>query len=521
MTRWRWSELVPRARLSDEAFQARHRALQIILWAQLPFLAFFAFVDHDGAREMAQMEHGATAESLVWLMVVAMTGCAVAGTVIRDRRISAAAVSLGMLLACGLLVSIGGGRTDLHFAYFMALGLISLYQDWVPLLMSVVLVTAEHLVMGAAAPGLLYSDPRAMTQPARYALLHAAFVLGTCAIQVVYWRFADHAQRETDRIRAESNQRLRRTAERFEALVQDSSDVITVLDPDMRIASASAAVQRIMGYWPAELVGVPYRQLIHPDDVELLRGSLGTGGADHRAEVRIRHADGAWHWHDVTVRDLTRNPAVGGVVINHRDVTERRAFQEQLVYEASHDALTALANRAQLLRTLQDRFAEAAAEGSWVGVLYLDLDGFKQVNDTHGHDAGDALLVTVADSLRRCVLGGDTVGRMGGDEFAVVLNRVASADDAVSVAKRILGDLARPVTVNGVEVRPRASIGVALAEPGRSETDEVLHRADTAMYHAKRAGTTGWQLYAEGMHDPSAGPATLEISGHYGFVALR
>jgi diguanylate cyclase (GGDEF)-like protein/PAS domain S-box-containing protein len=510
MTRLRWSRLVPRARLSDESFHARHRALQIILWLQLPFLLFFGLRDSAGVGTMAGMPHAVAAETLVRLMIVAMAGCAVAGVVLHGRRIGAATVSLGLLLGCALLVSIGGGRTDLHFAYFLAVGLISLYQDWLPLLMAVVLVTAEHLVMGLTAPMLLYSDREAIDEPIRYAFLHAGFVLGICAIQVVYWHFADRSQRENDRVRADADRQLRSNAERYEALVQDSSDVITVVDAGGLIMSASAAVQRIMGYPPAELIGTPYRELIHPEDRGQLREGPGSEEAEYRAEARARHADGGWYWHDLTVRDLTGNPAVAGVVINHRDVTERRAFQERLVYEASHDALTALANRGELLRTLEQRLAEAPGDGSRVGVLYLDLDGFKQVNDTHGHDAGDALLVAVADSLRRCVLGGDVVGRLGGDEFAVVLNQVTSVEDTVAVAKRILADLARPVRVSGVELRPRASVGIALAERGRAETDELLHRADTAMYHAKREGTTGWQLYVEGMHDPSTTTGTLE-----------
>jgi PAS domain S-box-containing protein len=137
-------------------------------------------------------------------------------------------------------------------------------------------------------------------------------------------------------VRAESEQALRRTAERFQALVQDASDVILVLDTDGMITAESCAAERIMGYTPGDLIGTRHRLLVHPDD----RARLGV---EELAEVRVRHADNTWHWHDVTVRDLSGHPAVRGVVINHRDVTERRAFQERLVYEASHDALTGLA----------------------------------------------------------------------------------------------------------------------------------------------------------------------------------
>jgi diguanylate cyclase (GGDEF)-like protein/PAS domain S-box-containing protein len=497
------------ARLTDEAFRSRHRVLRVILWLQIPILGLVAvLIDDTGTgpagRDMAGtampgMDHSAGGDRLVWVMAAVMTACAVASLVVRSRRTGAAVVSLGLLLSSALLVSIGGGRTDLHFGFFLMVGLISLYQDWLPLLMSVLLVTAEHLVMGELAPTMLYSDPRAQTSPVPYALLHAGFVLATCAVQIAYWRFVDKAQQETDRVRAESERTLRRTAERFGALVQDSSDVILVVDADGRITSASGALTRIMGYLPGDLVQTPYRDLIHPDDYADL-------SFDGLTEVRVRQAGGDWRWHDVSARDLSEDPAVAGLVVNHRDVTERRAFQEQLVYEASHDALTSLANRAELLRTLE---AQLGASESDVAVLYLDLDGLKQVNDTFGHVAGDALLVSLAGSLRRCVLGSDAVGRLGGDEFAVVLS-VQSADQAIAVANRILADLARPVSFNNIVLRPRASIGIALSAGAPLGTDELLHRADTAMYHAKRDSGSRWQLYVEGMHDPSSSAITLE-----------
>jgi diguanylate cyclase (GGDEF)-like protein/PAS domain S-box-containing protein len=496
------SAVLAQARLSDDAFQARHRALRMFLWLQIPILALVALIyrDHD-AGAMADMGHMGGGTWLVWVMAAAMLGCATLGEVVRSRRVGAASVSMGLLLAAALLVSIGGGRTDLHFGYFLVLALISLYQDWLPLVVSVVLVVVEHLLMGEMAPDLIYSDHTARNSPIAFAVLHAGFVAGVCAVQVVYWSFIQKAQDETDRVRAESENALRATADRFEALVQDSTDVILVLDGAHRITSASAAVTRIMGYAPADLLGTGYHDLIDPDDVGKLTG-------DRAAEVRVRHADGAWHWHEVIPRDLSDNPAVGGVVLNHRDVTERRAFQERLVYEASHDALTSLANRAELLRAVG-----AALDGPdrpGVAVLFLDLDGFKQVNDTYGHEAGDALLVSVSASLQRSVLGSDLVGRIGGDEFAIVLHQVKCADDAITVAKRILSELSRPVEVNGVVLQPRTSIGIALADGTDAKTDELLGRADSAMYHAKRDTTISWQLYLDGMHDEHGGTVTLE-----------
>jgi diguanylate cyclase (GGDEF)-like protein/PAS domain S-box-containing protein len=505
---------LPEIRLSDDAFRSRHRVLRVILWLQVPLLELVARL-HAGESDatsmggMVGMEHvGAAPVSLVWGMVAGVFGCAVLSMLVRTRRASAVIVSLGLLLSAAALVPIGGGATDLHFAFFIVLGLISLYQDWVPLVISVLLVAIDHFILGTLQGDLLYSEPVARLEPLRFALLHAGFVLAMCAVQVTYWHFANTSQVEKENIQARAAEALRRNAERFEALVQDSSDVTIVIDESGLITSSSAAAQHVMGYRPGELAGTLHHALIHAEDLlELIAAE-----DSQRVEARVRHANGEYHWHDVTIRNLSDHPAVGGVVANHRDITERRMFQERLVYEASHDALTGLANRAELLRSLQAALTElppATESSTGLAVLYLDLDGFKQVNDSYGHETGDALLKAVAAGLHRCVLGSDTVGRLGGDEFAVVLNHISCVEDAVTVARRILSETAQPVSVNGYTLNPATSIGIALSEPGL-QTDQLLHRADTAMYHAKRSRSGSYQLYIDGMHEPDVDASTLE-----------
>jgi len=506
MSRFR-DVVLPQARLSDEAFRARHRVLRIVLWVQLPLLGLFALLNSDetgtAVADMGGMDHRtAGGEFVEQAMAALLVVCALASVVIRSRRGGAGVVSLGLLLSAALLVSIGGGLTDLHFAYFLVVGLISMYQDWLWLVMSVLLVTVQHLVLGVLAPAMLYSSPGAMGSPVRFALLHAGFILGSGAIQLAYWRFIVSAQRQADQVRADTERDVRRSAERFEALVQDSSDVLSVVGRDGRIVSASRAAERVMGYRPAGLTGVDYKSLIHPDDVAQIDLGTDHGPRERRAEVRTRHADGSWHWHEVTLQDMFDNPAVAGWVVNHRDVTERRMLLQRLEYEAAHDALTGLPNRGRLLGELADRLADTAPGGSGLAVLYLDLDGFKQVNDRYGHETGDALLIAVGHSLQRCVMGADMVGRLGGDEFAAVLNRITGPGDAIAVATRILADVGQSVTINGRDFSARVSIGIALAEPGSIDTDDLLHRADTAMYHAKRDAGTSWRIYADGMQDP-------------------
>lgn len=498
-----WAALMPHARLSDQAFGSRHRALRLVLWVQFPVLAALAALGHD----LHAPDGGFGTTAFVALMALTLASCALGSLIVHARRAASVLVSLGLLISSALLVTIGGGRTDLHFAFFLTVGLISLYQDWLLLALSVVLVVVHHLAMGLLDPMMVYSEPRAGHDFVLLAALHSGFVLGYGAIQIVYWRFAEQAQAETDRVRAAAGQTLRRHAERFEALVQDSFDVIAVVDRVGKIISVSAAVERVMGYSPESLVGTSYPALFHPDDLHRLDLALAQG--EYRIEIQARHADGSWHWHDMALRDLTGNPAVGGWVINHRDITERRIFQDKLEYDATHDALTGLANRGELLRRLQQELARTAATGAGMAVLYLDLDNFKQVNDVAGHETGDALLVSTARGLLDCVLGSDTVGRLGGDEFAVVLSRIGGIDEAAAVAARISAALTAPIEINGHAIVPGVSIGIALARDGITG-DVLLHQADTAMYHAKRDPAAGWRCYVEGLHDPSVSAAALE-----------
>jgi diguanylate cyclase (GGDEF)-like protein/PAS domain S-box-containing protein len=494
-------------RLSDEAFASRHRVLLIVLWLTVPLLFVIQSKGYDGHHAVTEHTHGGP--GMVWFLITGVGVCAALGTIVRSRRAASLLVSTGLLLAAAALVPAGGGLTDLHFGFFVVLGLISFYQDWTVLVLSVVLVGVHHLLTGIAAPETLYSDPGAAAAPVRRALLHAVFVLAMCAVQLTYWRFAARAKYEKDAIRSQADRELRQSEERFRAIVQDSSDVIYVIDDDGRICSVSPAVRRVTGHRPDVLVGTTYRTMIHSEDHPKLLDLLGGDGHDRRIEVRAQHADGTWHWHDVTLRDLTDHPAVRGVVANHRDITERRTFQELLMHEASHDSLTGLVNRSAFLQRLELALVDAQDRHGHVAVLYLDLDGFKKVNDTLGHNRGDALLVSTAISLRRCVLGADVVGRLGGDEFGIVLTNVNGIDDVTAAANRIMADLTHPGPLPQGLARPRASIGIALSDPDSTDTDQLLHRADAAMYRAKREHGSCWRQFDPSIDDRDSDEATL------------
>lgn len=177
-----------------------------------------------------------------------------------------------------------------------------------------------------------------------------------------------------------------------------------------------------------------------------------------------------------------------GAVVAHENITERKLAEEATAHLALHDPLTDLPNRRLLRDRLEHTLARAAREGTAVAVLYLDLGGFKSVNDEFGHEAGDRLLVAVAGRLRGCLRGADTASRLGGDEFVVVLEGVRDEGEALALAERIALALEEPFSIGGVERTLTASMGVALSAHPHEQPEELLRSADLAMYRAKREG---------------------------------
>jgi len=194
----------------------------------------------------------------------------------------------------------------------------------------------------------------------------------------------------------------------------------------------------------------------------------------------------------------------GAVVVTALVIGRQLVAQRETHEIAVTDPLTGLVNRKRLQDTLSLALTRGARSGQRVAAMLVDMNGFKQINDTLGHEAGDQLLVAFGQILRRNVLGADVVGRLGGDEFAVVLHNIGSAANAVAVAERIAADMRHPVLLGDTPVQPSASIGIAIADPGELSPDELMHRADLAMYRAKKAKTTGFELYRDDLAEHSA-----------------
>ncbi|MFI5930900.1 EAL domain-containing protein [Actinoplanes sp. NPDC051494] len=303
---------------------------------------------------------------------------------------------------------------------------------------------------------------------------------------------------------ADRTAELYASEQRFHALVQHSSDVVTVVGVDSAVLYQSESVQRVFGYPAQVLTGRRLTGVLHAEAAgrlaDALRSVSGRPYASTVLELTVRHRDRRLRQAEITVTNLLGDPNVGGLVLNTRDISERKELQEQLVHEAYHDALTQLANRA----LFRERVAEALehrADDSDVTVLFLDLDGFKEVNDSLGHLAGDMLLVQVADRLTQSVREGDVVARFGGDEFAVLIRTPTADNDAEAVAQRIVDGLQEPFRVEERDLHVRGSIGLALFAPGDTkgshaeDAEQLMRNADLAMYKAKAMGGCAYARY--------------------------
>jgi len=321
--------------LPEEVWRVRHRTLSYLLRAHVVGIFVLGLAFGEGPL------HSLIEAGIVG--VFAMVGWAATGR----RHVASGVTALGLVVASAVIVHLAGGTIEMHFHFFVMVGILTLYQDWLPFLLAIGFVVAHHGILGTLAPSRVYNHPAAVAHPFRWAIVHGVFVLAASVASVVAWKLNE------------------------EQAMQDA------------------------------LTRLPNRRLFHD---------------------RVAHA---------------------------------------------------------LTRSLR--------KPTGVAVLYIDLDGFKGVNDSLGHAGGDQLLVLVAERIRGLVRPSDTAARIGGDEFAVLVEDVTGEAEASYVAERLLASFNTPFIVRGIPVDVGASAGIALSEPG-STMDELLLQADAAMYEAKAAG---------------------------------
>jgi diguanylate cyclase (GGDEF)-like protein len=343
--------------LSEDVWRVRHRTLSYLLRAHVLGVFCFGLIVGRGLTE-----------SLEGAGVVAVFAV-LASTDPRRRRFVSGMTAVGLVTSSAVLVSLSGGLIEMHFHFFVMVGILTLYQDWLPFLLAIGFVVLHHGVLGTLDPSAVYDHHDAVANPFKWALIHGGFVLAASAVSVVAWR-----------------------------------------------------------------------------------------------------------------------------------LNEEQAFR---------DALTHLPNRALFHDRVGHAVARAGRHPGALAVLFVDLDGFKGVNDVLGHAAGDELLCTVSERLRACLRPADTVARLGGDEFAILLEDLTCADDATRVARRVLDAVALPFTISGRDTTVTASVGVAFNAPSDT-VDDLLRNADVAMYAVKESGRADYALFALEMHSAVVTRAELE-----------
>lgn len=288
---------------------------------------------------------------------------------------------------------------------------------------------------------------------------------------------------------------------------------IALVRQDRRILHANPAFVRFLGRPLPELRGCSLSDFAHVEDAEATRELFERmripGSAPTSLEARFVRADGSLRWGSL---GLTRedDSASSHIVAVLQDTSERKRLESQLLHQAFHDALTRLPNRALLRDRIERAIERASRTPHGLTLLLLDLDNFKDVNDTQGHAAGDLLLKSVADRLLSATRGSDTVARLGGDEFAVLLENVDDHGGIEALLDRIIGSLRRPLSLPGAHsVTPSASIGVAVYS-GSEGTEELLRNADLAMYDAKLVSRGRWAVFDPAMHDAALDRVTME-----------
>jgi diguanylate cyclase (GGDEF)-like protein/PAS domain S-box-containing protein len=400
-----------------------------------------------------------------------------------------------------------GGLVDpLWVVVYLGVGLSALVVTGDARLRAARLVPARWESLAAYVP-VLAAVVVTLAQELRHELSPAMLMIGTSLVPILVVRQVI-AVLENHRLTASLEQRvaertseLRASEEHFRSIVQSISDVVIILDDAYRVRYQSPAAGRLLGYDDDEMVGRFAADFAHPGD--LRRGILATerlaeNGLGH-TEIdtgRVRHKDGSWRHMEISATDLYDHPEVNGLVLAMRDVGDRVALEERLRHDAFHDSLTGLANRA-LLHTRLETMLAAERHPS---LVLLDLDEFKALNDTSGHDLGDEVLIAVGQRLREATRPEDVVARLGGDEFALVVPDDPGGAAATSIAHRILDGLRSPMTVRGRQVRCLASIGVATAGP-RSTPADLLRDADVAMYVAKDRGRARVEMFTAGMRE--------------------
>jgi diguanylate cyclase (GGDEF)-like protein len=479
--------------LPEPLWAARHRVILCLLWLQSGFLIAACLVVLPPASAMV------SSSVLALLLLVA--------TVRRfPRRVRSVSAALGLLTGSVVVVALTDGVTESLFHFLVMLAVIAIYQEWLPYLVALAFTLIHHAALGIWAPHDVFSTPFALRHPLVGTGVHVVFVLVASAANLFAWRIAEDQRNLSEQ-------------------VLSSGDGVFGVDAQGRISFINDAAVRLLGARNSQLA----KDAAHGRDHHHVFGHADEHGTCFLpdecpvcAVIQVAAGDLISGW-NFTRLDSDRSFPVeyvatprsgGGAVVSFRDVSERVALQAELTRLALQDPATGLPNRACMQDRLDSAVSRLARRREPLAVLFCDLDRFKEINDRYGHAAGDELLRQVARRLQSTVRGVDSVARFAGDEFVMLCEGLSSDAEVGLIAERVLAEFDRPFEVAGEQVRVGCSIGAATSDDPAMTTDDLLRRADAAMYRAKARGRGGWQQFDPALARPLVGrpPASQQIA---------